>query len=405
MIISLNEAARKVIQNKIGEIREKISHIMITLKFTLILLLSGLFSIGQTTSKHRINALAKKLNDSAIELTFTMNDSDYQKAILLLDQATAVDSNYFLAYWNKLVFQLQLKQYDKAIVTSKNLIRIRTTAPDLHLTFGVLYERVRDSLSAEKEFQEALSLYDKFLDTMSLKNKDYDMLSVNKAVDLIMLGEQMKGNEFLKQLYDRQADDSLKGLILSFMNKNKKDLIETIEHRQSATNNAGLTSVREQAREKYILISFTNSAQDECGYKNIKGDTIIPFGKYSVCFTDTFRTYAIVNTAHNAFVAIDRQENILYEVFPFDNGPDYTSEGLFRILVKNRIGYADSSTGKIVINPQFGCAWPFEHGIAKVSIDCHKSSDGEHSTWLSDNWFYINKAGKKVNPQKTKKRK
>jgi len=101
-------------------------------------------------------------------------------------------------------------------------------------------------------------------------------------------------------------------------------------------------------------------------------------------------------------VAIDRQEHILYQVFIFDNGPDDTSDGLFRILVNNRIGYANYSTGKIVINPQFGCAWPFEHGIAKVSIDCQKRSDGEHSTWFSNNWFYISKAGKKVNPPKAK---
>ena len=59
-----------------------------------------------------------------------------------------------------------------------------------------------------------------------------------------------------------------------------------------------------------------------------------------------------------------------HKVFRFDNGPDYTSDGLFRILVENKIGYADSATGKIVINPQFECAWPFEHGVAKVSVDC-----------------------------------
>jgi hypothetical protein len=162
----------------------------------------------------------------------------------------------------------------------------------------------------------------------------------------------------------------------------------------------GLTSFGQQAKENDVLIAFTDSAKDEYGYKNQKGDVIIPLGKYSMCFTDTFSTYAIVEYPQKGFVAIDRQENILYQVFPFDNGPDYTSDGLFRILVKNRIGYADSSTGKIVINPQFECAWPFEHGIAKVSIDCQKRSDGEHSTWLGNNWYYINKAGKKVNPPK-----
>ncbi len=155
--------------------------------------------------------------------------------------------------------------------------------------------------------------------------------------------------------------------------------------------------------DKDILISFVDTVKDEYGYKNLNGDTIIPLGKYSICFTDTFKTYAIVAIPHKGFVAIDRQENILYNVFPFDNVPDYVSDGLFRILIDGKIGYADSATGKIIIKPQFECAWQFENGIAKVSMDCKTQSDGEHSTWLSEKWFYIDKTGKTVKPPKTSK--
>jgi hypothetical protein len=67
-------------------------------------------------------------------------------------------------------------------------------------------------------------------------------------------------------------------------------------------------------------------------------------------------------------------------------------------MTAGKIGYADAATGKIVIRPQFACAWPFEHGVAKVSLNCQTRSDGEHATWISDDWFYINKAGARVNP-------
>jgi hypothetical protein len=113
-------------------------------------------------------------------------------------------------------------------------------------------------------------------------------------------------------------------------------------------------------------------------------------------FNDTVNTYAIVTTPSGSFIAIDQQKNVLCEVFPYDNGPDYTSDGLFRIIGNGKIGYADSVTGKIVIPPQFDCAWPFEDGVAKVSTDCKTQSDGEHTIWLSDHWFYIDKNGKKV---------
>ena len=73
---------------------------------------------------------------------------------------------------------------------------------------------------------------------MSVKNRDYDMRLLNKAVNLIMLGEQMKGNELLRQLCDGQPDAALKDLALSIMNKNKKELLERIEYQQSVTGSS-----------------------------------------------------------------------------------------------------------------------------------------------------------------------
>ena len=148
---------------------------------------------------------------------------------------------------------------------------------------------------------------------------------------------------------------------------------------------------------KDYLISFHDSIKDEHGYKNQKGDTIIPSGKYALCFTDTFTTYAIVLKPYAGFVAIDRQEKVLYQVLPNDNGPDNASDGLFRIIENSKIGFAAALTGKVIIKPQFDCAWSFKNGIAKVSMECTKVPDGEYTRWVSNNWYYIDKSGKTVN--------
>src|ERR1700733_6541583 len=81
---------------------------------------------------------------------------------------------------------------------------------------------------------------------------------------------------------------------------------------------------------KDFLILKTDK-KGEYGYVNSKGNVIIPFGKYSMCFTDTFKNFAIVLKSGSGFVVIDRMENVKYNVFPFDNGPDYVKEGYFRI--------------------------------------------------------------------------
>lgn len=157
------------------------------------------------------------------------------------------------------------------------------------------------------------------------------------------------------------------------------------------------TAFAQTNKPKDYLVLFVDTTKNEYGYKNQNGDTVIQLGKYNICFTDTFRTYTIVFKKSLGFVAIDRQQKILYNVLALDNGPDYSSEGLFRILKKGKIGYADSLTGKIIIRPTFDCALPFENGGAKVSKYCDKVKfhDG-HIFWSSHRWFYIDRTGRKV---------
>ena len=147
------------------------------------------------------------------------------------------------------------------------------------------------------------------------------------------------------------------------------------------------------------LIAFEDTTNNTCGFKDSKGNIIIPSGKYGFTTTDTFRNYAIVAIPDLGFVGIDRKEKILYQVFPFDNGPDRPSEGLFRIVKDNKIGYADIKTGEVVIQPQYPCAYPFATGKAQVAIKCDEIKSVEYSIWESKDWFWIDKTGKKWSPK------
>ena len=102
----------------------------------------------------------------------------------------------------------------------------------------------------------------------------------------------------------------------------------------------------------------------------------------------------MTQTGDGKWVIMDSQKTALYEVFLYDNGPDYPSEGLIRVVKNGKIGYADANTYAIVIEPQFDCAFPFENGKAKVSNQCQTVKDGEHSVWTSDVWQYVDKKGR-----------
>ena len=144
-------------------------------------------------------------------------------------------------------------------------------------------------------------------------------------------------------------------------------------------------------------ISKNNSYElgDYFVYVNSEGDTIIPYKKYVTSYTDTITTFGIVGT-NRKLIGINQQGEELYEVYFYDNGPDYVSEGLFRIIQNGKIGYADKK-GKIVIQPQFKCASPFNNGKAKVTFKCTKEKDVYgHTRTKNNTWFFINSKGEKI---------
>lgn len=146
-----------------------------------------------------------------------------------------------------------------------------------------------------------------------------------------------------------------------------------------------------QRSENYLRRVF-DASKDVYGYVNVKGDTVVAMGKYLMCYTDKFYKLAIVSSKDNGLVGINRNGKILFNVYVFDNGPDYPSNGLFRIVKDKKIGYANLD-GRIVIKPSFDCAYPFRNNKAKVGKGCKEQTDGEHYWWTGGQWFTIDKKG------------
>lgn len=99
------------------------------------------------------------------------------------------------------------------------------------------------------------------------------------------------------------------------------------------------------------------------------------------------------------FVAFDKNGNELFVIFPFDNGPDYISEGMFRIIDGDKIGFADVM-GNVIINPRFNAALPFRYELAAFCVGCVTVKDGEHTIWENGKWGFINTKGDVVIPPK-----
>lgn len=186
----------------------------------------------------------------------------------------------------------------------------------------------------------------------------------------------------------------------------KLDLPTSLDlHADVVIRGFGTCDVPVLMRYERLLIARTNEKVIEAGvpvcYLNERGDTIIPYGKYKFCQTDTIKTigFAYENKCEGKIVCIDVNGKKLFNVFKYDNGPDYVREGLFRITGdKDLIGFADTS-GNIVIEPRFKFAFPFKDGTAKVTEVGEKrevpGSYGEKYEWNSNDWYYIDRQGRK----------
>ena len=206
---------------------------MTTLKFINAFLYTALYSCGQSTATKKVDPNVIILSNRIIPLVKHLENPDSCKqALVYLDSATKIDNNCFQCYYNKLMFLYSLKQFDKAVETINECIRIKPSANDLFLTGGILYEKVGDTISSRKYFQKSLTILNSVLDTMKMQDLNYEMLINNKAINLIMLDDNKRGNDLLKTIADNQQEPELKELTLSFMNKSKKELVDMMTDSQ-----------------------------------------------------------------------------------------------------------------------------------------------------------------------------
>lgn len=195
-------------------------------------LLTVHYSCGQKTKAYKPESKAVELNNQTIALIDYLEIPDsLRKAITLLDKATTIDSNYFLGYFNKIMFLVQLKQFDKAIATNNKLITLEPLAHDLYLQGGGLYEQVGDTVSSIKYFKKSLEICNAVLDTMNKLNRDFNLFKINQAVSLIMLNDSTTANKILNDLYESIPDEFEfenveKEYIKSLINKTKTQLLD-----------------------------------------------------------------------------------------------------------------------------------------------------------------------------------
>ena len=178
-----------------------------------------------------VNPRAKALNDSALKMAQRANgdSASIANAISVFDQATAIDPDFYFAYWNKRAFQMQIGQYKNALATSKELIRMKPETPDFYSSAGVICEMLGDTVQSQKYFQQADKKYQSILDTMQTSTRGYEMLIMGNGMNLVMMGDYKKGNALLHKLYDEDTDEAFREGLSPYLDKDKHQVLEMLK--------------------------------------------------------------------------------------------------------------------------------------------------------------------------------
>lgn len=193
----------------------------------ILLFLFAFFSCSRNT-KDSVNPEAKKLLDSAV--VQVTHFQDFKRAVSLLDQAIKIDSNYFAAYNTKFAFLGSMKPNDinEMLPTLLKMIKLRPEIPIYYFYAGMIYVKKGDSLTANKYLANADVHFDKFLDTMHQTNSAYELLLSDKAFSLILQGQDQKGRDLLKQVYQLETDSSNRINIATLLAKTRQEILDSI---------------------------------------------------------------------------------------------------------------------------------------------------------------------------------
>lgn len=163
------------------------------------------------------------------------------------------------------------------------------------------------------------------------------------------------------------------------------------------------TSSFAQDKEEILICKQDSITEKYHGFFNSKGEMVISGDMFQFIYSDKIDKigFVIFKEGPEGIQAINRKAEPLFEVFCFDNGPDYVREGLFRIIVDGKMGFANMD-GEIIIEPQFDFVHPFQEcGYAVFNIGGKKVRTNPREnwwTWKGGKWGLVNKKGEIVIP-------
>ncbi|SHF45256.1 TPR repeat-containing protein [Flavisolibacter ginsengisoli DSM 18119] len=161
---------------------------------------------------------AIELNNKAADYLQFQN---YDSALFYLDKAIELDSSYYIAYSNKGAIYCTLKNYRKALIETKKVLVIKPDLAEAWVIAGMLSDKIGDTLHAPAFYKTSIEIFERRIADPN-KTKQSESNSINRALSLILIGQEREGREEFRRLTELYPNNKMLGQLL---NLSKKDYI------------------------------------------------------------------------------------------------------------------------------------------------------------------------------------
>ena len=126
-------------------------------------------------------------------------------ALALLDKAVQMDASFYLAYNTKAMIMQQSGDYDRAIAELHKSLSWKGDQAEVHLQLGMLNDALGRPERANDGYLRAIALYD-----MRITEPNEHLVEdrFNRAIALVLSGEEARGNALLDTLIAQHPDQS-----------------------------------------------------------------------------------------------------------------------------------------------------------------------------------------------------
>ena len=171
--------------------------------------------------KTAYNTKSIELNNIAVQF---MGAQKFDSALLYLDKAIEIDANYYVAYGNKSSIYCSLKDLKNALIETQKEIKVKPDLAEAWTFAGMLSDRLGDTLTSMTYYKRSVALFDERIINPS-KQEFLEANKRNRAISLILMGQEEEGRNELKKLKEAHPDDKF---LDDLMNLSKQDYLNQI---------------------------------------------------------------------------------------------------------------------------------------------------------------------------------